>query len=213
MWSDLIPPWQTCVELAWEAYCDDCHPIGAVVTDADGKILTRGRNRIYERPVTKGKRRGDELAHAEVEALRALDLDSLDPHPCILYTTTEPCPMCMGTFYMSGVRTLHYASRDPYAGSVNLLGATWYMSRKPIKVFGPTSPALESALVALFVDQDCNNNGGVLPPGQFYVRIGEIFSEAIELGQQLCRSGELSGMRRDAVSAEEMYNRLAFLVK
>jgi tRNA(Arg) A34 adenosine deaminase TadA len=213
MWSDLTPPWQACVELAWEAYCNDCIPIGAVVTDADGNILTRGRNRIYERQATKGKRNGDELAHAEMDALYRLDFDAVDLHSCVLYTTTEPCPMCMGTFYMSGVRTLHYASRDPWAGSVNLLGATWYLSRKPIKVLGPADPVFESVIVALFVDQDCNNNGGVLPAGQFYARIGEVFSDEIELGQQLCRSGELSKMRRDAVSVEKVFNRLASLVK
>ena len=75
------------------------------------------------------------MAHAEVEALQKLDFDAIDPHSCALYTTTEPCPMCMGTFYMSGIRTLHYASREPYSGSTNLLGTTWYLSRKPIKDF------------------------------------------------------------------------------
>ena len=36
MWSDLLKPWQVCFELAWEAYCEDCIPIGAVVTDIGG---------------------------------------------------------------------------------------------------------------------------------------------------------------------------------
>jgi hypothetical protein len=49
MWSDLTPAWQACLELAWEAYCDDCIPIGAVVTDEGGVVLSRGRNRVYPR--------------------------------------------------------------------------------------------------------------------------------------------------------------------
>ena len=35
-WDELSPPWQACMDLAWEAYCDDCFPIGAVVVSADG---------------------------------------------------------------------------------------------------------------------------------------------------------------------------------
>ena len=64
--------------------------------------------------------------------------------------------MCMGTFYMSGLRTLHFASRDPYAGSVDLLGKTWYLSKKPIKVFGPANPALEIIIMAMAVEQECS---------------------------------------------------------
>ena len=95
MWENLSLLWQACLEQAWEAYCDDCYPIGAVVTDENGKILTRGRNRIYENRPRHGRERGNELAHAEVEALRALDIPAIDLHSCILFTTTEPCPMCM----------------------------------------------------------------------------------------------------------------------
>ena len=47
---------------------------------------------------------------------------------------------------MSGLRELHYASRDPYAGSVNLLGATPYLQRKSIKIVGPELPGLEIVL-------------------------------------------------------------------
>jgi tRNA(adenine34) deaminase len=137
MWSDLPQPWQVCLELAWEAYCDGCVPIGAAVTDAGGEIISRGRNRIYDVTIPEKRSRGRPLAHAEVEALQGVDYQANDPHICTLYTTTEPCPMCMGTFYMSGLRTLHFASRDPFAGSTNLLGTTWYLSHKPIKVSGP----------------------------------------------------------------------------
>lgn len=121
MWQELSLPWQAALELAWEAYCDDCLPIGAVATDAEGKILSRGRNRIYSKRSSDGRRHGKTLAHAEIEALNQVDFDAFEPHTGVLYTTTEPCPMCLGTFYMSGFRTLHFASRDPYAGSVDLL--------------------------------------------------------------------------------------------
>ena len=47
-WGTLAPPWQACLEGAWQAYCAGSLPIGAVVTDAAGAILSRGRNRRYE---------------------------------------------------------------------------------------------------------------------------------------------------------------------
>ncbi|MBN2385895.1 MAG: hypothetical protein JXB85_02665 [Anaerolineales bacterium] len=79
-WDSLPAPWRACLEQAWEAYCEDCIPIGAVVTAADGEILSRGRNRIFERVKPGGGTNGAPLAHAEVEALSVLDYDAIDPH-------------------------------------------------------------------------------------------------------------------------------------
>jgi tRNA(adenine34) deaminase len=212
MWSDLIRPWQECLELAWKAYCDDCYPIGAVVTDADGNVLTRGRNRIYEKDIRHGRLPGNEIAHAEVEALQALDYAAVDQHTCILYTTTEPCPMCMGMFYMSGLRRLQFAARDPFAGSINMLGTTWYLSRKPIKVSGP-DPVLEPTIVSLFVEQDLSFHAGKFPEGLFWEIYGKAFPEGIGLGQHLFEQGELKAMRKSAMAARDVYDRLALLVK
>ncbi len=200
-WSDLSLPWQACLELAWEAYCEDCIPIGAVVTGPDGTILSRGRNRIFEK-VKSGN--GAALAHAEVEALRALDLDAVDPHACTLYTTTEPCPMCMGTFYMSGLRTLCYAARDPYAGSADLLGANWYMSRKRIQVSGP-EPRLETVITALFAEQDARMHGGQLPEGLFWKRYEEAIPQGVRLGLELAQAGTLLDLRQRGASAPEVF--------
>ncbi|MEX2534009.1 MAG: integrase core domain-containing protein [Trueperaceae bacterium] len=44
----LTKPWQACLSLAWEAYCAGSLPIGAIITDDQGKILARGRNRLAE---------------------------------------------------------------------------------------------------------------------------------------------------------------------
>jgi tRNA(adenine34) deaminase len=212
LWSDLPIPWQVCFELAWKAYCDDCYPIGAVVTDADGNVLTRGRNRIYEKDIRHGRLPGNEIAHAEVEALQALDYAAVDQHTCILYTTTEPCPMCMGMFYMSGLRRLQFAARDPFAGSINMLGTTWYLSRKPIKVSGP-DPVLEPTIVSLFVEQDLSFHAGKFPEGLFWEIYGKAFPEGIGLGQHLFEQGELKAMRKSAMAARDVYDRLTLLVK
>jgi tRNA(adenine34) deaminase len=56
---------------------------------------------------------------------------------CTLYTTMEPCPLCVGALVMSNVRNLCFAARDGMAGSVNLLHSTEFMSNKQINVSGP----------------------------------------------------------------------------
>jgi len=134
------------------AYCSGSAPIGAVVTDATGHIIARGRNRIYDAVGAGGYLHGHDLAHAEVNALVTVDYRGLDRQACALYTTTEPCPLCVGAFYMSGLRELHYASCEAWAGSVNMLGTTPYLQRKSIRLFGPEDPELEALIVALHVE-------------------------------------------------------------
>jgi len=212
MWETLTRPWQACLELAWEAYCEDCLPIGAVVTDSSGDVLAQGRNRVYPRSKWDGHSRGVEIAHAEVEALHNLDYAGLDRHACALFTTTEPCPMCMGTFYMSGLRTLNYAARDPWAGSVNLLGKTWYLDRKPIKVIGPDA-LLESILVALFVEQELRFHDGLLPESQFWEMVREAIPGGIVLGRRLYMQQDWNKMMVHGVTASNAFDELEFLVK
>jgi len=208
LWQSLSPPWQACLALVWEAYCDDCTPIAAVVTDAAGNILSTGRNRIRPRHKMDGHGRGWEIAHAETEALHNLDYAGLDPHPCILYTTTEPCPMCIGTFYMSGLRTLYYAARDPYAGSVDLLGTTWYMSRKPVTVHGP-DPRLEPILTALFAEQEIHRHDERLPEDHLWQKYRKTIPEGVTLGLQLARSRTLVDLRDRQRDAREMLNEIS----
>lgn len=159
MWDTLSAPWRAGMEEAWEAYCAGSKPIGAVITDATGDIVARGRNRIEE---TSGPPRtifDHQLAHAEMNALLALNYRTHDPHICALNTTTEPCPLCFGAFYMSGLRVLHYAAREGWAGSTNLFGTTPYLSRKPIRISGPeTAPGLGSIATALATENTIRTN-------------------------------------------------------
>lgn len=53
--------------MAWEAYCNGTIPIGAVVADAEGNILSRGRNRILDASAPDGQIYNDMLAHVETE--------------------------------------------------------------------------------------------------------------------------------------------------
>ncbi len=213
MWADLSIPWQVCLELAWEAYCDDCYPIGAVVTGPDGKILTRGRNRVYPYDAWAGRSRGVMIAHAETEALHSLEFENIDPHACALVTTSEPCPMCLGTFYMSGLRALSYACRDPFAGSVEMLGKTWYLSRKPIQVNPPFSPQLELVLLAMQAEHGWNLDKEQTGHTPVRNRWAEAIPAGIQLADHLSQTGMLRSLRAKGVSASEVINQLLNLVK
>jgi tRNA(Arg) A34 adenosine deaminase TadA len=224
MWDSLALPWQTCLEEAWTAYCAGSVPIGAVVTDARGHIIGRGRNRIMDKsasmvtPLPGDSRLSSivfnhELAHAELNALLALgysDWDAAndtDPHRWILYTTMEPCPLCLGAFYMSGLRQLHYAARDTYAGSVNLLGTTPYLSRKPIQVFGPL-PELEPVSVALVVESMLQESTG--ERSQFLLDYWrKTIPLSVALGERLFDQQILQQLRAANASAPEMFTRVA----
>jgi tRNA(Arg) A34 adenosine deaminase TadA len=150
-WDSLPLPWQVCLEEAWLAYAAGCIPIGAVITAPDGAIISRGRNRINDPFVQEGFIHNNKLAHAELNALIVLPEGVYDLHTCTLYTLLEPCPLCLGALYMSGVRNLFYAAYDPWAGSANLLGATPYLSRKPVRAVGPSNPDLEQIVIAIQV--------------------------------------------------------------
>jgi tRNA(Arg) A34 adenosine deaminase TadA len=148
-WSELEQPWQVCFEQAWDGFCAGSLPIGAVVFDAAGNILARGRNHIYDDSTAQGQISQNQLAHAELNTLLQVDRRSVDVHSCILYTSLEPCPLCMGAIYMSGIRKIYFAARDAYAGSTDLLGTTPYLSRKSIRVIGPTYPLLETIFLGM----------------------------------------------------------------
>jgi tRNA(Arg) A34 adenosine deaminase TadA len=151
-WTELSPAWQACLEEAWTAHCTGSVPVGAAVVDGDGKIISRGRNRIRELEAPPGLAYDNQLAHAELNALLALRRDSVNVHSCAIYTSLEPCPLCMGAIYMSGVRKIYYAAEDAYAGSTNLLGKTWYLARKPIQVSGPQRGGLAEFACALHIE-------------------------------------------------------------
>lgn len=128
---DALPEmWQACIELALEALRAGSLPIGAVVVAGDGRIVARGRNRFAEAveasPHLPGTPylTGTPLAHAEVNALLEYGYRPPGPRP-VLYTTTEPCPLCMGAARMVGVGHVVYASRSRRVTSSGSSASTW----------------------------------------------------------------------------------------
>ena len=91
------------IALATQALTDDRGgPFGAVVVK-DGRILGRSRNLVLERH--------DPTAHAEVLAIRGAcrALGTHDLSGCTLYTSSEPCPMCLGAVLWARIERVVYA--------------------------------------------------------------------------------------------------------
>ena len=204
MWETLSIPWQAAIEEAWSAYCAGSVPIGAVIVNAAGEIMARGRNRVGD--AGAGPVHSHELAHAELNALLALDANRETRHGCTLYTTCEPCLLCLGAFYMSGVRGLRYASRDPFAGSVNLLGTTPYLSRKPVRVHGPERADLENVLAALHTEAALRDYGERSRPVLDAWRV--VMPEGVRLGEQAFQTGRLRQLREAAAAVTEVVTQL-----
>lgn len=85
-------------------------PVGAVVTDAAGRLLAAAGNRVEER--------GDPSAHAEMLALRAAAQARGDKHlaGCTLTVTLEPCAMCAQAASLFRVGRVVFGAYDPKGG-------------------------------------------------------------------------------------------------
>ncbi len=207
VWASLALPWRACLEEAWTAYCAGSIPIGAVVTDQAGRIVSRGRNRIFETSADGRHLYGHRLAHAEMNALNALDYTAVDPTTCVLYTTTEPCPLCTGAIRVVRLRDVRYASRDAAGGSIDLLTANAYMRRGQVRVTGPERDDLEAIIVAMHVvfglERWTEAWRWVVDAWEASVPCG------VALGRALYRSGELHALRADGASVSAIVDTLA----
>jgi hypothetical protein len=78
--------WERALELAWESFCGGTTPVGAVVTDAAGAIVTEGRGRRFEAAAPPGQLAWTPVAHAELNALAQLAPDRHYPDHALLTT-------------------------------------------------------------------------------------------------------------------------------
>jgi tRNA(adenine34) deaminase len=95
-------------------------PVGAVVTDASGRVVGAAHNRREQD--------NDPTAHAEMLALRAAaaTLRTWRLDGCTLVVTLEPCTMCAGAAVLARVARVVFAADDPKAGAA---GSLWDVVR------------------------------------------------------------------------------------
>jgi tRNA(adenine34) deaminase len=87
-------------------------PVGAVIVDSSGEVITAAGNRTLELK--------DPTAHAEMLAIRAAAslLSSERLIGCDLYVTLEPCAMCAAALSFARVRRIYFAAGDEKMGAV-----------------------------------------------------------------------------------------------
>jgi len=90
------------IEIASNGISEGGGPFGAIIVK-DNKIISEACNRVVLN--------NDPTAHAEILAIRqaSLVLKSHELNDCTLYTSCEPCPMCLGAIYWSGIKKVVYS--------------------------------------------------------------------------------------------------------
>lgn len=110
-----ISLFERAIELAGEAEKQNNLPIGAVIT-LDGKTIAEGQNAIWHPKFNPNR-------HAEIEALRNVPEHHWDfASNMTLYTTLEPCLMCMGAILLHRVGRVMYGSSDSIGGAIQIAG-------------------------------------------------------------------------------------------
>lgn len=91
------------IELSVKNVAEGGGPFGAVIA-RDGEIVATGVNRVTDD--------NDPTAHAEVSAIRAAcrKLGTFDLSGCEIYTSCEPCPMCLGAIYWAHLDRMYYGN-------------------------------------------------------------------------------------------------------
>lgn len=98
---------------------NDGGPFGAVVV-LDGRIVGEGWNCVTST--------NDPTAHAEVQAIREAckTLGRFDLKGAVLYTSCEPCPMCLSATYWARIEKVYYANEQADAAAINFDDAFLY---------------------------------------------------------------------------------------
>lgn len=94
---------QLACDLALENIEKGGGPFGAVIVK-DGEIISTGTNTVTPD--------NDPTAHAEVNAIRSAcrKVGNFKLDGCIVYSSCEPCPMCLSALYWAGVKKIYYGN-------------------------------------------------------------------------------------------------------
>ena len=87
-------------------------PFGAIIVDKEGNIISNGNNKVIKNT--------DPTAHAEIIAIREAckKLKTYDLSEYILYTSCEPCPMCLSAIIWANIKQVYYGCTKEDAGEI-----------------------------------------------------------------------------------------------
>ncbi len=103
---------QMAIELSKENIEKGGGPFGAVIVKA-GKVIATGANRVVPN--------NDPTAHAEVSAIREAckKIGTFKLEGCTIYTSCEPCPMCLSAIYWAGISKIYYGNTKDDAKKIS----------------------------------------------------------------------------------------------
>jgi len=120
-------------------------PFGAVIVK-DGNMIAEGANQVTAI--------NDPTAHAEILAIRAAcaKLGAFDLHSCEIYTSCEPCPMCLGAIYWARLSTIYFASAAADASRIGFDDSLIYreIAQPPAKRTIPMVQLMREESLAAF---------------------------------------------------------------
>lgn len=126
--EDAPDPMEVAIRLAKRSAKSGGGPFGAVIVHK-GEIVASGANAVVSS--------GDPTAHAEIVAIREASrvLGTHDLSDCEIFTSCEPCPMCLGAIYWARLKRVWYACDRDDAAAVGFDDAFLYdeLERKPSK--------------------------------------------------------------------------------
>ncbi len=107
------------IELSINSVNNGTGPFGAVIVK-NNKIISEGFNTVTLS--------NDPTSHAEIVAIRAAckELSNFSLEDCDLYTTCEPCPMCLSAIYWARINKIYYANTRSDAKKIDFSDAMIY---------------------------------------------------------------------------------------
>jgi len=111
------------IELSVESINNGTGPFGAVIVK-DEKIIAEGSNKVTST--------NDPTAHGEIVAIRdaCKKLNNFSLHGCELYSSCEPCPLCLSAIYWSRINKIYYANTREDAQKIDFDDSLIYSELK-----------------------------------------------------------------------------------
>lgn len=200
--------WKRIFELEWTSLCEGSKAIAALIASNDGTIISEGRNRIGETGIPNPR-----VSHAEVEAIRNLDITRY-PHVknYTLYAALEPCPMCMGTMVMGGIRNIVIGAKDDHGGAMSLIEHSDYLRSKNIQItwmpqeFGDVQRGFQTLKELLY-----NTNEERLE--QMMDDFSVYNKKGVLAAKELIHDGLFEDKKPASYSVEEIFDRLITIIE
>ncbi len=133
------------IELSLDNIKNGGGPFGAVIVK-DGKIVAEGSNKVTIN--------NDPTAHAEVNAIRnaCQALGTFDLSGCEIYTSCEPCPMCLSAIYWARLDKIYFANTKVDADSIGFSDQFIYdeLDKAPVDRQIPTTTLMRNEAIKAF---------------------------------------------------------------